>query len=128
MQSKYFLLFVISVAILGLMATLWLPHWSGSLYLLIVIGYLFRATWLHILSAGGVIALVWVIVALSWDLPNDRILSQRVAELFGVSPPILWLITAMIGFLLGLVGTGLGRALRDILPQKPPRWHERRKA
>ncbi|MCS6894967.1 MAG: hypothetical protein NZZ60_02305 [Bacteroidia bacterium] len=117
---------MISVALLGTMATLWLPHWSGSLYVLVALGYLFQGRWLYSLSAGGVMALIWLIMALSWDIPNERLLSHRVAELFGVSPSILWLITAIVGFLLGTVGVSLGQALRGVLPQKPPRLYERR--
>lgn len=126
MQSKGFLLFLGAVAILGTLSTLWLPHWSGSLYVLIVVGYLFRGGWAYSLSAGGVMALIWLVAALSWDIPNQGLLAEKVAALFGVSRPVLWVITAVIGFLLGSVGIAIGQALGHLLPQKPPRTRGRR--
>lgn len=128
MQSKGFLLFLVSVAILGTIATLWLPHWSGSLYVLIIVGYFFQGGWLYSFSAGGIMALVWLITALSWDIPNHGILAERVAALFGVSRPLLWLITSLIGFILGSLGVAFGQALARLLPQKPPRLNGGRKA
>ncbi|MCX8112366.1 MAG: hypothetical protein N3E49_04105 [Bacteroidia bacterium] len=124
MQSKGFLLFLASVAVLSTAATIWLPHWSGSLYVLVVVGYLFRGGWRHSLAAGIVVALVWLVAALSWDLPNEGLLSEKVAKLFGVSRSALWLITSLIGFILGFLGIALGQVLAQILPQKPIRLRE----
>ncbi|MCX7605869.1 MAG: hypothetical protein N2170_01215 [Bacteroidia bacterium] len=121
MQSKGFLFFLGAVVVLGTVATVWLPHWSGSLYVLVVVGYLFQARRLWPLLGGAVLGLIWLGLALIADIPNQGILSNRIATLFGVSRVGLWLVTALIGFLLGSVGIALGGALARLLPQKPPR-------
>ncbi|GIV25886.1 MAG: hypothetical protein KatS3mg026_1578 [Bacteroidia bacterium] len=127
MQSKGFLLFLGTVALLGTLATVYLPHWSGSLYVLVVVGYFFRGGRGWPWAAGLLMGLLWIALALRWDLPNQGMLAGRVAQLLGTSRPILWLITGLIGFLLGLIGVALGQALAHLLPQTPPRLrrHER---
>lgn len=127
MQSKGFLIFLGAVLLLGAMATIWLPHWSGSLYVLAAVGYFFRGRGWWALAAGLALGSLWLGLALLWDLPNQGLLAQRVATLFGVSRLALWGITALIGFLLGAVGVALGQALARLLPQKPPRTRERRR-
>ncbi|MCS7188182.1 MAG: hypothetical protein RMJ66_04225 [Bacteroidia bacterium] len=126
MQSKSFLLFILAVAVLGTASTLWLPHWSGSMYVLMIVGYFFRGRFLWTLAAGGLLAIIWLLAALSWDIPNQGLLANRVGTLFGISRGGTWLITAGIGFILGFLGTAVGQALAKVLPQKPPRWSERR--
>ncbi|MCS6790053.1 MAG: hypothetical protein NZ580_03645 [Bacteroidia bacterium] len=104
------------------MASLWLPHWSGSLYVLIVMGYLFPTfRWRGAVAGGIIMALIWLILALAWDIPNQGLLAEKIAALFSVSRPVLWLMTTLIGFLLGSVGIAIGQALYAILPQKPPK-------
>lgn len=127
MQSKGFLFFLGAVLLLGTIATVWLPHWSGSLYVLAALGYFFRGRGWWALGAGLTLGCVWLGLALLWDLPNQGLLAQRVAALFGVSRPVLWAITALIGFVLGAVGVALGQALARILPQRPPQFRERRR-
>lgn len=95
--------------------------------MLVIVGYFFRGGKGRPLAAGLLLGLVWVILALGWDLPNQGILARRVAELLGLYRPILWFITGILGFLLGVVGVALGQALAHLLPQTPPRLrrHER---
>ncbi|MDW8088605.1 MAG: hypothetical protein RMJ49_02495 [Bacteroidia bacterium] len=119
-QSKNFLLFLGGVALLGTLSSLWLPHWSGSLYVLAVLGYFWQGNWRHVIGAGSVMAVVWLGLALSWDLPNEGLLAERVGRLFGLPRWGLWSLTAFLGFLLGSSGIGLGQALCHLLPQKPP--------
>ncbi|MCS7296865.1 MAG: hypothetical protein RMK19_01485 [Bacteroidia bacterium] len=125
-QSKDFLLFLGSVAVLGTLATIWLPHWSGSLYVLIIVGYFFRGGWRYALAGGLVMAGVWLAAALFYDLPNEGVLASRVGMLFGMSRAGLWGLTALVGFILGSLGIAVGQTLAHLLPQRPPRWRERR--
>jgi hypothetical protein len=125
MQSKGFLLFLGVVAVLGSAATFWLPHWSGSLYVLVIVGYFFRGRGGWVWAGGAVMAVVWLLAALLQDLPNEGLLSGRIATLMGTSRPVLWGLTAGIGFILGVVGIAVGQALTRLLPQKPPRLRER---
>nr|BAL57853.1 hypothetical protein HGMM_F52E02C36 [uncultured Bacteroidetes bacterium] len=125
MQSKDILIFLGAVALLGGMATAWLPHWSGSLYVVAVLGYFFRGGWKYVVVGGGMMALVWLVGALVWDLPNEGLLSSRVATLFGTSRVGLWTLTALLGFVVGSVGIGLGQALARLLPSRPPTLRRR---
>ncbi len=61
--------------------------------------------------------LVWLLLALVKGLANDGLLSGKIGALLGVGPPVLYLLTGLIGFLLGWLGLFGGRLLRQVLPQ-----------
>lgn len=121
MQSKGIWLFLGVIAFLTWLSGQFLPHWSGVLYVLVLVGYLFRPSWSRALAGGLASALVWVVLAAMRDASNAGILSARIGAMMGVVPSLLWVITGGIGFLLGWLGLSLGKALSQILPQKPPR-------
>jgi len=128
MQSKGFWIFAGIVGILTAVSGWLLPHWSGVLYVLIVVGYLFEPSAWQSIAGGLVSGLVWLAVSLAKGLSNEGLLSSKIAALFGVGEPVVYLLTALIGFLLGWIGLLGGRLLRQVLPQKrqsTPRRHGR---
>ncbi len=125
MQSKGIWLFLGVVALLTWLSGRFLPHWSGVLYVLAVVSYLLRPSWVWCLAGGLVSAGIWIVLAAAQDLSNAGVLSARIGAMIGVSRATLWLITGGIGFFLGWVGLLVGKALAQILPQKPPRLRER---
>ncbi len=117
MQSKGFWIFLGAVGILTGLSGWLLPHWSGALYVMIVLGYLFNVSMRWSLAGGGISGLVWLLVSLAKGVANEGLLSSKVAVLLGVGHPVVYLITGVMGFLLGWIGLLGGRVLRQILPQ-----------
>ena len=117
MQSKGFWLFLGVVGILTGLSGWLLPHWSGALYVMIVVGYLFNVSMGWSLAGGGMSGLIWLLLALVKGLANEGLLSGKIAALLGVGPPVVYLLTGLIGFLLGWAGLLGGRILRQVLPQ-----------
>jgi len=118
MQSKGFWIFIGVVGILTWLSGWFLPHWSGSLYVLIVVGYLFGVSGRWALVGGVVSGLIWVAMALAKGFANEGILSRKIAALFGVGEPMIYGLTGLVGFLIGWLGLLGGRVLRQVLPQK----------
>lgn len=117
MQSKGFWIFLGAVGILTGLSGWLLPHWSGVLYVMIVLGYLFDVSMRWSLAGGVISGLVWFFVSLVKGMANEGLLSGKIAALFGVGQPVVYFITGVIGFLLGWIGLLGGRILRQILPQ-----------
>lgn len=97
-----FLLATISIAVLSGIAELFLPWWIISV-VAFVIAFLFRFRPGKSFLAGFCgIAIFWLTAALFCDIPNEHILSHRMAELFHLPGYLLFmLVTAVVG---GLVG------------------------
>ena len=96
------LLTILLIAILAAVAEIFLPWWSLALVVFALCILLKTAPG----KAFGIgftgIFLLWLGWSLQWDIPNHHILSQRMANLFGVHQYVLFLlITALVG---GLVG------------------------
>ncbi len=68
------------------------------------------------LSGFLAIGLFWLVAALVRDLPNDHILSQRMAILFFKKPsyPLFLIVIAIIGGLVGGVCSLTGAYIRNI--------------
>jgi len=78
---------------------------------------------------GGVVSgLVWLGLSLVKGIANEGLLSHKVAALFGVGEPVVYLLTGLIGFLLGWAGLFGGRLLRQVLPQLSSSSSRRRRA
>ncbi len=117
MQSKGFWIFLGVVGILTGLSGWFLPHWSGALYVMIVVGYLFNVSGWWSVAGGAVSGLVWLLLSLVKGLANEGLLSSKIAALLSIGAPVVYLITGIIGFLLGWVGLLGGRLLRQVLPQ-----------
>ncbi|EMR01184.1 hypothetical protein [Cesiribacter andamanensis] len=68
------------------------------------------------------IGLLWLFFALFYSIQTDFVLTQRVANLFGVgSSVVIILLTALIGAVVGGLGALTGNQLRQSLRTAPPR-------
>lgn len=104
---------IILIAVLGAVAEYFLPWWSVA-----VIAFL--VSWLIGLKPGKAflagflgIAIFWLIAALCHDIPNDHILSRRMATLFHLPGYGLFIIvTVFIGGLVGGIAAWAGALCR----------------
>jgi len=91
---------ILLIALLSGIATYFFPWWMIAVvsFLVVVIRKPKKAFW----SGFAGIALLWLIAILFHDIPNDHILSTRMAGLFSLPNSILFIIVnILIG---GLVG------------------------
>jgi hypothetical protein len=128
MQSKGFWIFLGVVGILTGLSGWLLPHWSGVLYVMVVVGYFWEVSGVWSVMGGVVSGLVWLGLSLVKGIANEGLLSHKVAALFGVGEPVVYLLTGLIGFLLGWAGLFGGRLLRQVLPQLSSSSSRRRRA
>lgn len=110
-----FLFQILALIILGYLAQLFLSWWSGIVVAAIV-GLSMEKSGLRAFLTGFLgIALLWAVFAFLANSQNEGILALRLEKLFnGMSPMSLILITALLGGLLGGMGSlsgNLGRKL-----------------
>ena len=89
-----------SIAVISFLVALLIPQRIGFAFLSGLIG----------------IALLWTVIALWFDIPNNSILSHRISLLFklGGSSALLILVTALIGGLVGGFAAMAGSSLRFV--------------
>jgi hypothetical protein len=105
-----FLLQFIFILIFAFIAELFLPWWSIAIAALLG-GFLFdtRANF----AAGFLaIAILWLLKALLIQSAAAAPLTERVATIFSLNKPLLFLVTAVIGGLVGGFASMCGSALR----------------
>lgn len=108
-----FLLSVILIAALSAIAAFFLPWWSVAVVAFLVA----LVTGGRGFLTGFVgVGLCWLLVALFRDIPNEHILSDRMAVLFHLPNHILFVaVTALVGGLIGGLAAWAGASLK---PQK----------
>lgn len=108
-----FLLSVILIALLSAVAEYLLPWWSIAV-VCFVVALLIREKKVFTFWAGFCgIAIFWLIVALWHDIPNEHILSSKMAVLFHL--PGSWLfmmVTVLIGAVIGGLSALAGAMVR----------------
>ena len=111
-----FLLAFLLTATLAFIAGRFLEWWSIAVVAFFVALLIPQKTSMAFLSGLSGIAVLWAIVALWLDIPNNGILSQKVSQLFklGGSSFLLVLVTALIGGLVGGFAALSGSTLRRI--------------
>jgi Na+/phosphate symporter len=90
------------IAVIALIAELFAPWWT-ALLVAALIGFFAELSPRKAFLAGLLgIGLMWLGVAMFRDIPNDHILSARMAKLFSLPASGLYLaVTAVIGGLIG---------------------------
>lgn len=116
MQRKEFFLYTSTLLLLSGLGSALLPHWSASLYLIAVLTYLLNPPPKAILWASLTHALLWLSLSLIIDFQNASLLSERIAELFGIPRAALFVVVTFIGGILGAVGAWAGLILVKVLP------------
>ena len=110
-----FLLALLLTVALGFIAGRFLEWWSIAVVAFLVALLIPQRIGRAFLSGFLGIALLWAAVALWNDIPNDSILSRKIAELFklGGSSFLLIVVTALLG---GIVGGFAAMSGSSLLP------------
>jgi hypothetical protein len=97
-----FLVNVILIAILSALAAYVLPWWTVAIVAFFVSFMAkYRPSRSFLLGFCGV-GLCWLVAALWHDIPNDHILSTRMAKLFHLPSYVLFMaVTVLLGALIG---------------------------
>ena len=116
--------FVIKVGFTAIIAYLlqwYLPWWSVALAGFLISLILSSKASSSFLSGFLGVGMIWFIQAFYIDLHTDSVLTQKVAEiLFLPHPFLLILVTAIIGGLVGGMGSLAGSHLRSLFAPKYP--------
>jgi hypothetical protein len=105
-----FLIQVLVIIILASLLELFLPWWSIAIAAFAG-GYFFR-TGANFFAGLLAINLLWLVTSLFIDLSASAPLTDRVAAIFSLSKPLLFLLTSIIGGLVGGFAAMTGSALR----------------
>ena len=110
-----FILYIIAIILLGYVCHIFLPWWS-IVVVAFIIGTLTKESGIRAFTIGFLsVALLWGIYATIINSQNDSILANRMGELLGdTSPMSLILITALVGGLVGGLGTLTGNLGRKM--------------
>lgn len=100
---------VLTILVLALLLELFLPWWSIAIAAFA--GGLAFNTRANFGAGFLAIALLWVIRALFIDLSAAASLTEKVATIFMLNKPLLYLVTAIIGGLVGGFAAMTGSAL-----------------
>ena len=105
---------ILLTALLALVGGIYLPWWSIAIAALLIGLIIPQRAGRAFLGGFLGIFLLWAIYSFSKDIPNDGILSAKVAQLLplGGSSILLILVTALIGGLVGGFGGMTGSFLR----------------
>ncbi|WP_276134594.1 hypothetical protein [Polluticoccus soli] len=115
------LIYPLIIALLAGIATWFLPWWMIAVIpFVLAIAWQLRPVNAFLLSAAG-ICLLWLVVILVRDIPNDHILSSRMAKLFSLPGAFLFIVVNLVvgGLVAGLAGWAgalMNRAFRRIAP------------
>lgn len=104
-----FFIQTIFIAILGFFLELFLPWWSIAIAAFLG-GMIFNT---NVNFAAGFlgIALLWTLKALLMENAGDTNLTERISQIFFLATPLLFLVTGVIGGLVGGFGAMTGGAV-----------------
>ncbi len=117
-----FLFGLILVALTTYIAPMFMPWW-GFVALAGLVGVLIGENgWKSFLYGLLAALLVWGVYAFLLDSGNEQVLSNKMATLFGIDGGnLLLIITAVLGGLLGGLGSMTGSFFRQLIAGKPKR-------
>jgi hypothetical protein len=108
-----FLIQLLVITILASIFELFLPWWSIALAAFI--GGYFFPTRINFIAGFLSIAILWSIMAIIIEISAAAPLTERVAAIFKLSKPLLFVVTAVLG---GLVGGFAAMAGGSLRPEK----------
>lgn len=101
---------VLVIVILASILELVLPWWSIAIAAFVG-GFLFRSG-ANFFAGFIAIGLLWLVTSLVIDMTSASTLTERVATIFTVNKPLLFVIAAVIGALVGGFAAMAGASLR----------------
>ncbi len=111
-----FLLLVILIAVLSAVAEMFLPWWSIAIVAFVISAFAKQNSGRAFLAGFCGIALFWLTAILLRDIPNQHILSARMATLFKLPNHALFIVvTIFIGGLVGGLSAWAGSLIRPRL-------------
>jgi hypothetical protein len=112
---KFFAALIITL-LLSFISGLYLPWWGVAVVAFIVALLIHQRAWKAFLSGFLALFILWMLLALWRDVPNDSILSGKIGELLGVgkSPFLVLLITSLLGGIVAGFAAWSGSALRSL--------------
>lgn len=106
-------LFIIIIAIISAVAEVYLPWWTIAIVPFIAALVMNRKGSTSFIAGFLGIALFWLVAMLIKDIPNEHILSRRMAAVFMLpSYGLLMLIVTILGGLIGGLSAWAGGLLR----------------
>jgi hypothetical protein len=105
-----FFIQVLVIVILASLLELFLPWWSIAIAAFAG-GYFFRTT-TNFIAGFLSISLLWLVTSLIIDLSASVALTEKVAAIFTVPKPMMFVLAALIGGLVGGFATMAGSSLR----------------
>jgi hypothetical protein len=108
-MARFFIQILI-ITILASVLELLLPWWSIAIAAFVG-GYAFRTN-ANFLAGLLSIGLLWLFTSFIIDLSSATTLTEKVAMIFSVSKPVLFLLTSLVGGLVGGFAAMSGSALR----------------
>ena len=108
------LLFIISIALLSAVAEYFLPWWMIAVIPFCISLAMNRRAGVSFLAGFIGIASFWLLAVLFKDIPNEHILSRRMAIVFKLpNYGILILVVTLIGGVIGGLSAAAGALMRE---------------
>lgn len=112
---------LITIIITALLA--WLASYSFAWWMVAVIPFLIAVVWKQgarwaFLNGFLSIGLLWLYLILKTDIANEQILSQRMAQLFGLAHALFLAVNILLGALVGGLGGWSGASMWKLFKQK----------
>ena len=115
-KMKRLLISITVIAILVGIAEYFFPWWALAAVAFVVVMVSGLRGGRAFMAGFGGVALLWLIVSLVKDIRNEHILSSRMAELFSLPHPVLYLVVAaIVGGLVGGLAGWSGAVVRKTL-------------
>ncbi|MBW7914255.1 MAG: hypothetical protein H3C54_11315 [Taibaiella sp.] len=112
---------LITIIITALLA--WLASYSFAWWMVAVIPFLIAVVWQQRAGWAFVngfisIGLLWLYLILRMDNANEQLLSNRMAQLFGLGYPPFTAVNILLGALIGGLGGWSGASMWKLFKQK----------
>lgn len=111
-----FIIALILTALLGFAAPLYLPWWSFAATSAIVALAIHQKAWKAFVTGFAGIFILWGVLAISIDVKNEHLLSQKVANILPLNGSYIALIvvTALVGALISGFAALTGSLVRRL--------------
>lgn len=111
-----FFISILLIALLSFAASLFMPWWVIAIAAFIVAFAIPQKPWLSFLAGFTALFILWIALSFYISSANDDLLVHKMSVLFikADNPILLFLVTGLIGGLVGGFGALTGRLLKQI--------------